>query len=478
MSKIDKKQRKSKWFTLVELIIVITILSILSIISFISFQSYTKDARDWDRVTTLKTIEKGISLTEIKTWHYPKPEDPVLISSWGSIYVVQWIVWDNISQQIKLNQTSKDPKTKDYYVYSTNLDQTRYQLWIYLENPEYISYIKKSYAENIIKPFYTIWSKLWIFFTNNWELINKSNSSSWELDLSNNDNKNKDFIVYFSNDKENWKYTWSWNILVEEIIKIQESDWIKPWENNSSNNWWWNNSNVILEYGAYKYNNWDYAKNCKEYKENETTTLSSWNYWIKINWVNSNNPFKVYCDMEKEGWWWTLVMRWIWWQQGNTLYTSATNWFQTENAVISSWTFIFSDNTLNTIRTNSWVYRVDVDYDIKSIIYSRYFSNTCEYKHQTYLQTSWSSCAINYSNLEDLYSNINWTNWTVCNWYYFKWLWWVNCSWSSNYLYNNYFAYPNYLWWYYKFNDKTHSEQLNTYCTWDMLWCNMYIYVK
>jgi prepilin-type N-terminal cleavage/methylation domain-containing protein len=44
-------------FTLVELIIVITILAILATIAFISFQNFTKDARDGNRITTLKNIE-------------------------------------------------------------------------------------------------------------------------------------------------------------------------------------------------------------------------------------------------------------------------------------------------------------------------------------------------------------------------------------------------------------------------------------
>jgi prepilin-type N-terminal cleavage/methylation domain-containing protein len=44
------------WFTLVELIIVITILGILATIAFISFQWYTKDARDWVRISDIKSI--------------------------------------------------------------------------------------------------------------------------------------------------------------------------------------------------------------------------------------------------------------------------------------------------------------------------------------------------------------------------------------------------------------------------------------
>ncbi|MBW7954584.1 prepilin-type N-terminal cleavage/methylation domain-containing protein [Candidatus Gracilibacteria bacterium] len=233
--KIKKySQLRDKGFTLVELIIVITILAILATISFVSFQNYTKEARDSNRVTTLKTIEKGISLLETKSGYYPTPEESVEISSGNIVYVIQGIVGDNISREIKLNKTSKDPKTKNYYTYSTNLDKTRYQLGTYLENENYVydRLINKVYAENEMKSFYTLGNKLGIFSTNTGVIINKTNYSSGKLDLSSDENNTEEFIVYFSNNKETGKYTGIGNALVGKVVETQESDGVDVGESS------------------------------------------------------------------------------------------------------------------------------------------------------------------------------------------------------------------------------------------------------
>jgi len=104
-----------KGFTLVELIIVITILAILATIAFISFQDYTKDARDANRVSTLKNIETWLELFTLKTWNFPKPDDP---------------------------------KDKSNYVYSTFWSNNRYyQIWIDSESQE-ISFLPQVYAKS------------------------------------------------------------------------------------------------------------------------------------------------------------------------------------------------------------------------------------------------------------------------------------------------------------------------------------------
>jgi prepilin-type N-terminal cleavage/methylation domain-containing protein len=77
-----KKQKKQfKAFTLIELIIIITILSILSVLAFISFQNYTQHSRDGNRVATLKQIEKGLTLYNVKTSDYPEPDEYLEILS-------------------------------------------------------------------------------------------------------------------------------------------------------------------------------------------------------------------------------------------------------------------------------------------------------------------------------------------------------------------------------------------------------------
>lgn len=65
---------KNLGFTLVELIIVITILAILATVAFMSFKNYSWNARDGNRISTLKNIETGLELYFVKTWKYPMPE--------------------------------------------------------------------------------------------------------------------------------------------------------------------------------------------------------------------------------------------------------------------------------------------------------------------------------------------------------------------------------------------------------------------
>jgi len=64
---LDPSIKGKKAFTLVELIIVITIITILATIAFMSFQGYALQSRDANRLSTLKSIEKGLTIFQTKT---------------------------------------------------------------------------------------------------------------------------------------------------------------------------------------------------------------------------------------------------------------------------------------------------------------------------------------------------------------------------------------------------------------------------
>ncbi len=130
------KNKKIKGFTLVELIIVITILSILALIVFISFKSYGGNARDGSRIATLKNVETGLSLYQVKTWNYPIPEWDIKegLIQWV-LYIINWEIWPNISKQIQLNTIPKDPKIQTNYVYARSEDAQEYQLATVFESP-------------------------------------------------------------------------------------------------------------------------------------------------------------------------------------------------------------------------------------------------------------------------------------------------------------------------------------------------------
>ena len=71
-----------KGFTLVELIIVITILAILAAIAFISFQNYSWNARDSNRISTIKNIETGLELFTLKNSQFPTPDETKTYTWW------------------------------------------------------------------------------------------------------------------------------------------------------------------------------------------------------------------------------------------------------------------------------------------------------------------------------------------------------------------------------------------------------------
>lgn len=150
---MDKHQTKNstykKGFTLVELIIVITILAILSVIAFISFQSYSWNARDGNRLATLKNIENGLELFMTKVGTYPEPEWSV--SEWvidGNTYITKWEIGESIITQIQMNTIPIDPETKNNYIYAITSWKNEYQLATISESQlTYQPFISQTYAK-------------------------------------------------------------------------------------------------------------------------------------------------------------------------------------------------------------------------------------------------------------------------------------------------------------------------------------------
>ncbi len=148
MERQKKHLNKKQAFTLVELIIVIMILAILATIGFISFQNYSWDARDGNRLSTIKNIQTGLELYVMKTGKYPKPEWEIQTGTlWWGDFVYKWEINKSISQQIWLNTPPKDPKSKNNYIYSTTVSQTQYEIaWVLEWNVAYTKIIPTSYA--------------------------------------------------------------------------------------------------------------------------------------------------------------------------------------------------------------------------------------------------------------------------------------------------------------------------------------------
>ncbi|MBW7954305.1 DUF1566 domain-containing protein [Candidatus Gracilibacteria bacterium] len=226
ISGIKRPPQNKKAFTLVELIIVITILAILATIAFTSFQNYMKSARDGNRVATLKNIESGLNLSNIKTGKYPTPDENIEISSGTTIYINQGIIGQIVSNEIKLNKEPKDPKDNTNYLYSTDKNNRKYQLGIYLEedNKLLLSYFNfpQTYASSINyddRYFYTIGNKVGILTKTTNEPLLKTGSFTGVY-LSEGD----DYKIHFSNDINSGSITGSGNTLVDKIIENQANN--------------------------------------------------------------------------------------------------------------------------------------------------------------------------------------------------------------------------------------------------------------
>ncbi len=162
-----------KWFTLVELIIVITILAILATIAFISFKNYSWNARDGNRIATVKNLQSGLDLYQIKVWNYPFPDGDQILT--GTIndqpLAYKWEIGNNIVSQIKFSKLPSDPEESNQkYVYGITSNKQQYQIWTVLENP--VSYepyfITPTYANTNSYKAKVEWNYKWYILFLSW----------------------------------------------------------------------------------------------------------------------------------------------------------------------------------------------------------------------------------------------------------------------------------------------------------------------
>ena len=143
------KQTKNA-FTLVELIVVITILAVLATVGFISFTGYTQSARDWARVSDIRTVEKALTFYHTENNKFPEPTDAQNISindGWTVNLWKSWVIGKSVITEVRsISQIPEDPNTQEYIKYSTTLNNQEYQLMGYLEDLTHSKYLNKTYA--------------------------------------------------------------------------------------------------------------------------------------------------------------------------------------------------------------------------------------------------------------------------------------------------------------------------------------------
>ncbi len=231
MKRHQKHENKKQAFTLVELIIVIVILSILATIGFISFQNYSWNARDWNRLSTIKNIQTGLELYVMKTWKYPTPEWEIQTGTlWWWDFAYKWEIQTWISRQIWLNKAPQDPETKNNYTYSTTKTQTQYEIGSVLEwDIAYTRVVPTIYALWEYKA-KVEWNYIWYakYKNNDEDCISYANipsiiwSNTWSVNLLSTGSESQETPLYVINNEKNLPYfqeKQTEKILPDEVIK-------------------------------------------------------------------------------------------------------------------------------------------------------------------------------------------------------------------------------------------------------------------
>lgn len=218
---------KRYWFTLVELIVVISILAILSTIAFISFQWYTSETRDVKRKTDIATILKWLQLYYSKYDEVPEPsETKTTISYSGSQLITQWYAWESVLTQIN-TYDAKDPVDEQYYTYSVNQDNTKFQVVWFLENEESNFNASKSntfanYSKRVV---YSAGQNVWVLLGENQVPVQQLWNNVIEL--------NSETTVYTTILNSNKILSDSWAILKKKILWWQDNlFWWRAYDSN------------------------------------------------------------------------------------------------------------------------------------------------------------------------------------------------------------------------------------------------------
>ncbi|MDD4152039.1 MAG: hypothetical protein PHR68_05470, partial [Candidatus Gracilibacteria bacterium] len=120
----------------------------LRTIGFMSFSSYVSDARDTNRVVTIKSIQSGLDMYSTLKSSLPTPDNALTLSGGTGVYIKQGTIGKSVSSTIKLTNEVKDPKTNKEYVYSISGNGNYYQIGADLENAiSYNDFTNQAYAE-------------------------------------------------------------------------------------------------------------------------------------------------------------------------------------------------------------------------------------------------------------------------------------------------------------------------------------------
>lgn len=258
---------KKKAFTLVELIVVITILSILSTIAFISFQGYSQSSRDSVRLSDVFNMNKALSVSIIKEWKVPAPENSFDITANGILINYQWIAGAKVLGSISVHNGWIDPLENSYYTYVTNKNFSKYQLLYYLENWSDIAFNHNNVNADFIDKFPKLkGADLGVLIDPTSNAPITATDTLTEVDII---NTNIRYAAYFNN---NTVVTWTGQ-------KLKSINYVA---------------------------NYSWKESCKQLLENYPELINQDGIY-KLAPAGHENLY-VYCDMTNQWWGWTLLL--------------------------------------------------------------------------------------------------------------------------------------------------------------------------
>ena len=254
-----------KWFTVVELVVAVMIIAILATVWFIQFASFIASSRDANRITQVSELYDGFIWMKMR-WSLPLPSWYLEIKKWSKLISYQWYIGQELLDSMEYTSKGTDPETKEYYTYALSKNKKSIAIMALLEDDPVIkNYVTHNnvYADwEEFKYPYIEWKKVWVIIDDENKPVNQilSYQTAWEFNLS---TANDQYKLLLSNDEI---YTWTGWALVSAAK--------------------------------------DYS--CKRIKDLDPSTENGI-YPLDTDWdgILSSN----YCNMQIEGWGWTLVMK-------------------------------------------------------------------------------------------------------------------------------------------------------------------------
>ena len=394
-------------FTFVELIVVLVIIAILSTIGFTVYESYLWTGRDTKRIVQMKELQTAFQEYSFRE-KLPLPDDSIQLRASWSLYAYQGYISEDILKQLSFKANVYDDTVESFPVYLLWVNQKDFQFLTYLEDPASTAFLKSQvFAKADYKTLFpkTFGKPLWVLLeqdTNTPLQDIGAIKTLWYYDVVTGTGM---ISAYLSEQK---------------ILESDQDDLRQLLPQNSCKR--------IMELG--------YSKWSGEY------TISP----------DGNTKIQAYCDMDTDGWGWTLVLNYLhkWWTNPVTIVLS--------NKLPLLWSLVLGKDESNTIywghASNNLMQKIyfeNVRFYWKTNQHSRilhFISDACNQYFKTWIWYCWNQIKNSYSRLYDdtsvLFTNLNqgWNNnmWENAMTEYVVWVTWLsrwNIRWSDTWELDN-----------------------------------------